>query len=133
MHASGTFDDWFHPYLRHANGTIRVMYDLQTFSISAGTSIPEDAVKVRNLDNLLNLSKRWTREFKAEYIKQQSALRRRRQEDRPPHSQTELQTYIESVKADLSPTEPDYEVHSALLSAMLEKARLAAWKVELDL
>ena len=133
VHANGVFRDWFHPYLRHPNGTIRLEYDLQTFSVSAGSSNPGDAMKIVNLDNLLNLSMRWTREFKAEYIKQQDTLRRRQHEHRPPRNQDELQAYVQGVKADLSPTEPNYEVHNALLDAMLERSRLAAWRVELGL
>ena len=43
------------------------------------------------------------------------------------------QAYILEKQADLSPTEPDYEVRSVLLAAMLDKARLAAWRVELGL
>jgi hypothetical protein len=133
VHTNGSFDDWFHPYLRHAGGGIHLEYDLQSRSISAVPSNPNDAPKVANLDQLLNLSERWTGKFKAEYIKQQDTLRRRHEEHRPPGTQAELQAYIQEMQADLLPTEPDYEVHGVLLAAMLDKARLAAWRVELGL
>jgi hypothetical protein len=120
-------------YLRHANGVIRLAYNLQTFTVSAESSDLENAIRVANLDRLLNLSARWTGEFKAEYARQQDTLRRRQRQNRPPHSQIELQTYIEETRADLSPTEPNYEVHSALFTAMLDRSRLAAWRVELGL
>ena len=77
VHSGGIFTDWFHPYFRHPNDSIRLDYDLQTQSINATATSPSEAVKVSNLDKLLNLSKRWTREFKSEYAKQQEILIKR--------------------------------------------------------
>lgn len=134
---NNTFDDWFHPYLRHANGSIQLDYKLQIFSIVCSSTNPTDTAKVTNLDKLLNFTDRWTREFKAEFIKQQSVLiereRRRLSSGQPRHTQDEVLAHLQTVQEDLLPTEPNYEVHNVLFSAMLEKSRLAAWQTELGL
>jgi hypothetical protein len=137
VHCQGDFSDWFHPYRRHANGNVQMGYDLQARSIICTRVNPADAVKVANLDKLLNLSKRWTREFKAEYAKQQGILiqreRRRINKGQTRHAQNEILIHLQNVQDDLISTEPHYEVHSVLCTAMLEQSRLAAWEVELGL
>lgn len=137
VHGSGCFSEWFHPYLRHANGQIRLNYDLHTLSISVLANNPIEAQMVANLDSLLNLSKRWTLEFKSEYIKQQGELKKREQlrkkQGKPSFTQIEIQYHIQTEQAVLLPTEPHHEVHSRLFSAILEQARLASWQVELGL
>ncbi|NJA06492.1 hypothetical protein HC024_12295 [Methylococcaceae bacterium WWC4] len=137
VHSGGTFTDWFHPYFRHPNDRIRLDYDLQTHSITATATSPRDTVKVANLDKLFNLSNRWTREFKAEYSKQQEILlkreRRRINNGQARHSQAEVLSHLQTVKEDLLATEPHYEVHNVLCAAMLEQSRLAAWQTELGL
>lgn len=134
---NNTFDDWFHPYLRHTNGGIQLDYELQTFSIVFSSTNPVDTAKVTNLNKLLNLTDRWTREFKAEFIKQQGVLiereRRRLNRGQPRHTQNEVLTHLQTVQEDLLPTEPNYEVHNVLCSAMLDTSRLAAWQTELGL
>lgn len=137
VHTHSQFDDWFHPYLRHANDTIRLEYNIQTLSLAVAATSPAHELKVANLNRLLNLSARWTREFKAEYAKQQSILVNRekrrivRQEAR--HTQSEVQSHLQTVHDDLLPSEPHHEVHRILCKAMLDKARLASWQQELEL
>ena len=137
VHSNGSFKDWFHPYWRHANGGIQLDYELQIFSIVCSATNPADSAKVSNLDKLLNLTDRWTREFKAEFRKQQSILiereRHRLSRGQPRHTQNEILAHLLSVQEDLLSTEPNYEVHSVLCSAMLEQSRLAAWQTELGL
>ena len=137
VHSNGSFANWFHPYWRHSNGAIRLDYDLQSRSIVSLAVNPADVEKVANLDNLLNLSKRWTRKFKAEYINQQDELRRyeqlRKDENLPRFTQEEVVFHINTKQAVLSPTMPHYEVHNAVFSAMLYQARLDAWQTELKL
>ncbi|MDD5336784.1 MAG: HNH endonuclease [Rhodoferax sp.] len=137
VHSAGSFADWFHPFLRHANGTLALDYVLPEFAVKCTAAQPEDQPKVDNLDRLLNLADRWTREFKAEYAKQQDVLRgrerRRVSRGQARHSQSEIQTYVQHWKNDLLPSEPHHEVHQALCAAMLEPARLAAWHNELGL
>lgn len=137
VHSNGSFADWFHPYWRHADGDIRLDYDLRTLSIVTSATNPDHVAKVANLDQLLNLAKRWTREFKAEYAKQQGVLLRREQrrkdQSQPRHTRAEIVNYIETVKNDLLETEPYYEVHRTMFAVILEQARLAAWETELGL
>ena len=137
VHSQGRFADWFHPSLRHANGGIRLEYDVRTLSIIASADNTADSAKVANLDKLLNLASRWTREFKAEYAKQQDVLLRREQgrklKNQPGQTQADLLAHIQTAQDDLSPSEPHHEVHSVLLSALLDQARLAAWQTELGL
>ncbi len=137
VHSQGSFAEWFHPYLCHVNDGIRLDYDVRTRSISASATNPADVNKVANLDHLLNLSTRWTREFKAEYIKQQDVLlhreKKRKLNQQPGHTHNEILAHIQTVQGDLSPSEPHHEVHSALVLALLDQARLAAWQTELGL
>jgi len=93
-------------------------------------------MKVTNLDKLFNLSKRWTREFKAEYAKQQEILikheRQRIKSNQSRHTQDEILEHLQNVQNDLVSSEPHYEVHSVLCAAMLDPSRLVAWKSELE-
>lgn len=137
VHSAGIFSGWFHPYLRPANGGIWLDYDVQTRSITATAKSSTETAKVANLDKLLNLSERWTREFKMEYAKQQGILiqreRRRINKGQTRHTQNEILIHLQSIQDDLIPTEPHYEVHSVLCTAMFDQARLAAWETELGL
>ncbi|MBA3029325.1 MAG: hypothetical protein FP816_11025 [Desulfobacteraceae bacterium] len=96
-----------------------------------------DMPTATNLDHLLNLSSRWTREFKAEYAKHQRILiqteERRISNGQNRYTQAEVQNYINDWKEDLISTEPHHEVHSLLSDALLEPSRLAAWATELNL
>lgn len=137
VYTNGSFDDWYHPYLRHANGGIQTEYNLKTLTIVASATINTDDTKVLNIDKLLNLTARWTREFKAEYAKQKNVLlereRRRVKNGKPRHTQNEILAHLQSVQDNLVQSEPNYEVHNVLCEAMLDPTRLAAWQSELGL
>jgi len=137
VHTAGSFTDWYHPFLRNANSSIQLSYLLVGFTVTCSASNPLDSQKVNNLDNLLNLTSRWTIEFKAEYAKQQGILKRREKQrirnNQPRHTQAEVQRFIQNQRNDLIDTEPNYTIHELLLSAMLEQARLASWQRELEL
>lgn len=98
---------------------------------------PADQPKAAKLDALLNLSTRWTREFKAEYVKHQDVLRRRElrrlQSAQARHTLGDIVSYVQEWQADLVASEPHYEVHQTLSSALQEQSRLAAWQNELGL
>ncbi len=136
VHSNGSFDDWFHPYRRHANGSLRLGYILKEMKVVCKANHPVNQQKVTNLDSLLNLSNRWTREFKAEYANHQDILRRREKKridnDTNRHTQADIDNYIQGWKNDLVPTKPHHEVHSLLSDALLEPSRLAAWATELS-
>lgn len=122
VHTGGAFSDWFHPYLRHANGAIRLRYDEATPSVRVESATPADVVKVQNLNDLLNLSERWTREFKAEY----RGLQREAQRRQIGNVQA-LQQRLMEYRQDLSAAEPHHEIHALLAEALLDPARLQAF------
>lgn len=135
VHSAGSFADWFHPYLRPGNNALCLRYDLQSAAVRCAAIAPADQAKVTNLDGLLNLATRWTREFKAEYAKHQDVLRRRESRRvraaEARHTLQELGTYVQQWAAGLSPSEPHHEVHTTLGQAMLDPARMHAWLAEL--
>lgn len=122
VHTGGAFSDWFHPYLRHANGAIRLRYDEATPSVRVESATPADTVKVQKLDSLLNLGQRWTREFKAEYWRLHREAQRRYRGDVQA-----LQHRIMDYRRSLSAAEPHHEIHALLGEALLDPARLQAF------
>ncbi|SDH55167.1 hypothetical protein SAMN05216603_11079 [Pseudomonas benzenivorans] len=137
VHSKGSFADWFHPYLRPGNGALQLDYVLPELSVRCAATTPADQSKAGNLDGLLNLSSRWTREFKAEYASHQDVLirreKRRIQSGQPRHTAVEILSYVQQWQADLAASEPHYEVRQALATALQEPSRLAAWHSELNL
>lgn len=137
VHTAGNFAEWFHPYLRPGCGALRLDYVLPELAVRCEAIQPLDQPKVDNLNRLLNLADHWTREFKAEYAKQQDVLRRRERrrilDGVARHSQPEIQAYVQQWQYDLLPSEPHHEVHQTLCKALLEPERLAAWQSELGL
>ena len=135
VHSAGSFADWFHPYLRPANGALQLNYVLPELSVQCSATTPPDQPKVAKLDELLNLSDRWTREFKAEYATLWGALIRREtrrlHKEQARHTQADVLTYIRDWQADLAACEPHYEVHETLAAALQTPERLAAWCTEL--
>lgn len=135
VHSDGSFADWFHPYLRPGNGALQLGYDLHAAAMHCSAFAPADQPKALNIDGLLNLASRWTREFKAEYAKHQDVLRRsegrRVRAAKPRHTLQELGTYVQEWAESLSPNEPHHEVHTTLGQAMIEPARMQAWLAEL--
>ncbi|RYH00117.1 MAG: hypothetical protein EON58_01460 [Alphaproteobacteria bacterium] len=135
VHSGGSFSDWFHPYLRAGNAHVQLDYVLPAFAIQCSAA-PADQPKAANLDTLLNLSTRWTREFKAEYAKQQDVLNRRERRrlalGQARHSLAEIQQHLQKWAADLSLNEPHYEVHSVLGHALMHPARTQALLTELS-
>lgn len=122
VHTSGAFSEWFHPYLRHAEGAIRLRYDEATPSVRVESATPADTAKVQNLDSLLNLGQRWTREFKAEYRRLHREAQRRYRGDLPA-----LQQRLMDYRQSLSAAEPHHEIHALLAEALLDPARLQAF------
>lgn len=110
---------------------------LPDFAVTCAAMSPVDAARVRNLDALLNLSRRWTRELKAEYVNQQGKLKRyeaqRLSRGQARHTQAEVAAFAASFRDGLLESEPNHEVHRLLGDVLLEQARLAAWQTELGL
>jgi hypothetical protein len=136
VHEGGAFTDWFHPYLCPGTGKLQINYDQQAFAVGCSSVLAADHAKAAHFDALLNLGKRWTGEFKAEYAKHQDALRRaevrRLKNGSPRHSFAEVEDYVRYWFDHLSPSEPHHEVHFLLGQAMSEPARINAWLTELS-
>jgi hypothetical protein len=135
VHIAGSFADWFHPYLRPGDGSLQLGYDLHTAAVHCSAVAPADHPKASNLDGLLNLASRWTREFKAEYAKHQDVLRRserrRVRAAQARHTLQEIGAYVQQWAEGLSPSEPHHEVHTTLGQTIIEPARMQAWLAEL--
>lgn len=136
VQSNGSFADWFHPHFRPGSGALHLSYDLSSLAVTCAALVLDDAPRVTNLDKLLNLTQRWTREFKAEYAKQQGILVRdqkcRDNQERPRLTREEVESFITSFANSLLESEPHYEIHSLLLEALQQRARLAAWQTELE-
>lgn len=93
--------------------------------------------KAAKLEALLNLSTRWAREFKAEYVKHQDVLRRREkrrvQNEQARHCVHDIQSSPWQCQEDLVASETHHEVLQTLTLALQQPCRLAAWHSELDL
>ncbi|EMI5691362.1 hypothetical protein R1V05_004104 [Pseudomonas aeruginosa] len=137
VYSNGSFADWFHPYLRPGNAALQLDYVLPELSVRCSAKTPADQSKAGNLDELLNLANRWTREFKAEYASHLDILIRREQRRiksaQARHTPAEILSYVQQWQADLATSVPHYEVLQALATALQEPSRLAAWHSELNL
>jgi len=138
VHTDGSFNDWYHPYLRQVKGGLQLNYLLQPKpSVKVSSVFIVDQPKTVNLDSLLNLSDRWTKQFKSEYLNKQDEIRRlkarREQRNGPPLTQADLENKIDEDKEIMSPQSADFEVRQLVCAAILERARLDAWQQELEL
>ncbi|MFG0605707.1 hypothetical protein ACF8CX_08260 [Vibrio mimicus] len=135
VYTASSFAEWFHPYLRPGNGILQLGYDLPSFSVKCTTANAKDQPKVDHLDSLLNLTSRWTKEFKAQYARQQNILIRREQKkiagQQNRHTLEDIQAYVTQWNDDLNNAVPHFEVHEVLAKALLEPSRLKAWHDEL--
>ena len=130
VHEKGVFDDWFHPYLRHANGTIHPRYDPAAFEIRVWSLVPANQQRVQNIDRLLNLGQRWTREFRGEYQKKYREVERykaeRAKHGQPPLGEADLREMLTIYRDRLSDRQPDFEVHRVVADVLLDPPRLQA-------
>lgn len=133
VHTAGSFSDWFHPYLRPGNSGIRINYVMPERAAHCVAIAIADQPKADHLDQLLNLSVRWTRKFKAEYLAKQKELFNLKQRGRGPTDLASLQNYLTDYQIAMDETGPDYEVGQALAEAILEPSCLKAWHSELGL
>ncbi|HDX8370999.1 TPA: hypothetical protein RQN12_001964 [Aeromonas dhakensis] len=133
VHTAGSFSDWFHPYLRPGNGGIRINYVMPEREAHCVATEIADQPKADHLDQLLNLSVRWTRKFKAEYLAKQKELFNLKQRGRGPSDLASLQSYLTDYQIAMDETGPHYEVGQAVAAAILEPDCLKAWHSELGL
>lgn len=133
VHSDGSFADWFHPYMRPGNDALQLNYVLSELSILCASKTAPDQPKAAKLDALFNLSSRWTREFKAEYLKKRQEVVTRIKRGRGPNDYAELKAWLEDYRDSLIESEPYHEVHQVLAATMLEPERIVAWQSELSL
>ncbi|AAY92234.1 conserved hypothetical protein [Pseudomonas protegens Pf-5] len=132
VHSGGSFEEWFHPYRRNPAGTLKLEFNDTKLSVMLKSTRAADAQRVHNLNRLLHLEDRWTRELKGENRKlYKSILTRQRKNDAPTTTQS-LYQQVKDWTNGLSQTEPNYEVHQALAKALCDPRRIAAWKRDLD-
>lgn len=130
VHTTGGFEYWFHPYLRHANGTIRLRFEPAEFALQVESRLPDPNSQRRthNIDNLLNLAERCTREFKAEYRRIQRDIdpvgRHRR--GLPAMDNAQLMQTLTNYRNSLSAVEPNHETHRVVADVLLDPARVQA-------
>jgi len=125
------FADWFHPYCRPANGAFQLSYVAHNAEVVVSAVNVIDVNKVNNLNELLCLESRWTREFKAQYETVWGQVKKLVRVHRLTATSAAIAGYIQTQQAALLQTEPHFHVHQLVLTAVLEPARLAAWEAEL--
>ncbi|MNJ40973.1 hypothetical protein D3C77_358780 [compost metagenome] len=131
VHTNGSFEDWYHPYLRHPAGTLNIAYETKIFGVKLTTSRPRDTKRATNLNSLFNLEKRWTREFKSEYRKLYNAIITRQKKRGATLTLEDLLMQLENWADGLSPEQPHFEVHQALAKTLRNADRLMIWYQEL--
>jgi hypothetical protein len=129
VYTGGRFTDWYHPYLRHPNGSLKLGYDRVAFEVTISSTQPSDAPKAQNLDDLLNLRERWTQEFKAEDTKVRRQIQDMRARGLGPITRAEVSTFLTGYSNGLLHSEPDYEVHVLVAQNLLDPNVIAALAV----
>ncbi|WP_416199940.1 MAG: HNHc domain-containing protein [Pseudomonas shahriarae] len=132
VHTKGSFEDWFHPHLRHPDGTLTVVHRTSDFGVALTSTRPSDAIRVANLNALFNLEQRWTREFKGEYRKLHCAILTRQRKKGSPLTLESLCQQLDDWAEGLNPNQPHYEVHQALAEALRDANRLIVWYADLN-
>lgn len=69
------FSEWFHPYLRSAQGTFFITINKGMVALEALDSA--NCLRIENLDRLVNLSSRWTNEYRTQFKRVQAKIRGR--------------------------------------------------------
>lgn len=133
VHTDGSFEDWFHPYFRHPDGTLKIAHKTASYAVVLKSTRPSDDKRVENLNSLFNLELRWTREFKGEYRKLYNAIltRQRKKKDCEAFTLESLCQQIRDWADGLSPEQPNFEVHQALADALHDANRLIVWHGDL--
>jgi hypothetical protein len=132
VHTAGAFQDWFHPHKRHPGGKLVLRLNVPAFGIELESTDPMDAQRVANLDKLLNLQTRWSKELRAEYRKVQRSIEKQQFKNGVPLTFVELYELIVDWVEELSAEEPNHEVHQVLAKALLDPSRMLAWHTELE-
>ncbi|MGB3221867.1 MAG: hypothetical protein WBB23_03620 [Desulforhopalus sp.] len=111
------FDDWFHPYLRPANGTFEI--EIGPKGVPSLKSIDaKDVVRLSNFDKLLNLQSRWSTEYRTQVKRIQKKIhgKRRRGETFTNESLNSLIIDWHDTVSDEVGLKPNSLLEEAILS-----------------
>lgn len=113
------FDDWFHPYLRPANGKFTIRIQLKGVPQLQGGNA-QDAIRLSKLDSLINLQSRWAKEYRTQIKRIEGKIRgcKRRGETFTTHS---LKSLIEDWR-DAVQDQIGLETHAMLEQSVLSLA-----------
>lgn len=132
VHTDGSFEDWFHPHLRHPDGTLNITYEPTKFGVVLTSTRPSDTKRVENLNTLFNLEQRWTREFKGEYRKLYNSILTRHRKTGQELTLKALCQQIDFWADGLTIGQPHFEVHKALADSLRDANRLMVWHTDLS-
>ncbi|MCU1783671.1 hypothetical protein NTD80_12985 [Pseudomonas sp. 13B_2.1_Bac1] len=132
VHTNGSFEEWFHPYKRHPGGKLVLQLNEPILGVRLASTDPADVGRVANLNKVLKLDTRWSKELRAEYRKVQRILERRQSKKQQPLTLIELYQVVVDWIDELSDAEPNHEVHQVLAEALQDPARLLAWHTEIE-
>lgn len=124
------FQDWFHPHHRSGHGRLVVRYEPKRGVVATALNAA-DNVRTLNLDKLMKLSERWTREFKAEYASRQKSLRQLIEKGRLMRNEQDMRGKLHEYLDELDAERPGFEIHRQVLNCACEPDRLKAWISEL--
>jgi hypothetical protein len=102
-------------------------YDVQALVVRAHPTYAADAKRVANLDHLVQLSVRWTQEFKAEYLAKQKELQKLIVNGHMRRSRAAIKAKIREGRDGLVEDRAYYEVHREVLRCLTVSDRLEAW------
>lgn len=116
------FDDWFHPYERPAYGNFSV--EMTSSRISLVNTDAGQQARLKNLDDLLKLTPRWSEEYKrwaANYLKQLAdKVRRKRMKPTPDEVLDAISEWLAEITA-----EGTRMPHSIIRRVVLERVHTA--------
>ncbi len=131
------FEDWFHPFYYSAYSLIQIKYSLHGLNSLHNLKVfphpisPSDALRTKNLDELVQLSIRWTREFKRKYGVKQRSLRQLIEHGRVPLTFEGIREQLQKWEIELVSGTENYELHRVLMQCLQEPERISAWHQEL--
>jgi len=129
---SEAFSDWFHPHHRTGVGYVDMEYHDRTLDIKAVTTDDDYQDHVENLDSILILSERWTKEYKAQYVELQKELQQYVDHKIIGANENDIQSRIAEKMIGLVDGSPHEKVRRLLYGCVQEPARLSSWAVELQ-
>ncbi|ACM21209.1 HNH endonuclease domain protein [Geotalea daltonii FRC-32] len=130
--AGNAFDEWFHPVFRSAHGCFEPRHQMTQIKIMP-TAV-EHTERVKRLDRLINLSSRWTSEFKMQTRSYKNSLRGQIRRGSIQATTVDIGSELQELQlkiADENPPEANNIIRNLTLTIMQEPAKLEALLTEL--